>query len=377
MRRVAAVLVLLVVSRARGDDVSAPGRHDREAAPARAIFDHARHAPYAPDCSGCHRAAAADRMPGAEVAAPPFERPGEADCVGCHPFVRPAPAERVGVADPEVCGVCHVAGEDGRVALPAVLPRPPALDFDHRRHERDAQAPCSACHDVAQIDAGAPPAMQRCLTCHADALDGGCATCHLHDARGLLRVTRPGHPDLVPAEWMGELAHGSGFDTSHAVPARTRREVCESCHEETFCEGCHLGEAIERRFHPAGWTSAHGAAGRSTELDCDTCHRGQETCLACHRRAGATFDSPEVGRSVPRGSSFHAESWSLRPEEHARDARRNLASCVSCHSARDCLACHADGTSPHGSGFGSRCAGLREASPDTCLVCHASVPRCP
>ncbi|MBI5490347.1 MAG: hypothetical protein HY905_23625 [Deltaproteobacteria bacterium] len=350
-------------------------RADESAPSARSSYDHARHAPHVPECSTCHRYAA-EASPGAEVPAPQFERPAESDCTGCHPFDRPSPAERVDRADPEVCGVCHALDERGRISLPAVQPRFPALDFDHRAHDQDSAAPCSACHDAEQLASRATPSMQGCMTCHDDALDGGCAICHLHDEVGRLIVDRPDHPRLVPTEWMGDLWHGSDFDTAHGVAARTKRDVCDSCHEPTFCEGCHLGEALEQRFHPAGWITLHGAAERSTDLDCETCHRGQEMCLTCHRRAGVSFDSPELGRTVPRGLSFHADTWSSRPEEHARDARRNLESCVSCHSAGDCLVCHASGPSPHGPGWGSRCSDLREVSPDTCLVCHATVPAC-
>ena len=100
----------------------------------RASFDHARHAAHVPDCSTCHRYAA-DASPGAEVPAPDFERPAESDCSGCHPFERPPPAERVGRADPEVCGVCHGLDDSGRVALPSREPQLPALDFDHRDHD--------------------------------------------------------------------------------------------------------------------------------------------------------------------------------------------------------------------------------------------------
>ena len=342
----------------------------------RVYFDHARHAPYTPDCSACHRLAAEERMPGAEVPGRQFERPVESDCTGCHPFTRPSPAERVGVADPEVCGLCHLLDDAGRVALPALAPRFPALVFDHR--DPFAKLPgvdCTACHDAEQIASGRCPTMQRCMTCHDDALDGGCARCHLHDERGRLIVDRPGHAPLRPAEWMGDLAHVPGFGESHGTAARTRRSTCDACHAETFCEGCHLGEAIEQRMHPAGWLALHGAASRSADLNCDTCHRGQEMCLACHRRTGATEDSPAVGGAVPRGLSFHPEGWATTPGEHAREARRDLGSCVSCHTGRDCVVCHAT-QSPHGSGFRSRCAGLRDTSPSTCLTCHATLPEC-
>jgi hypothetical protein len=375
-RAAVALLVVALAALARGDVPPPSGSDGPDFGTGRVRFDHARHAGHVGECSACHRYAAEGTAPGAEVPAPQFERPGEADCTPCHPFVRPAVAERVGRADPEACALCHPLDGAGRVALPAVAPRFPAVDFDHRAHDEASAAPCSACHDAAQLAARTTPSMRRCLACHDDALDGGCAECHLHDVRGRVLLDRPGHPRLIPTEWMGDLWHSSGFAQDHAVPARTRRDACDACHESTFCEGCHLGEALERRFHPAGWITAHGAARRSTELDCETCHRGQEMCLSCHRRAGVTLDSPELGRGVARGLEFHAEGWSLRPEEHARDARRNLSSCVSCHSGADCLACHATGVSPHGAGWSARCSGLRGTSPETCLTCHATVPEC-
>jgi hypothetical protein len=341
----------------------------------RVRFDHARHAAQLPDCAACHRPTDPATSPGADQPVLDHQRPREADCLGCHPFERPAAGPRTATGDPEVCALCHPVDDAGRVALPLVAARPRALDFDHRRHETAAGAPCRACHDPARIQGGTPPGMPTCLACHEDALDGGCARCHLHDGRGRLTLERPGRPRLVPQAWMGELAHLDEFAANHAVPARTRREVCESCHDRQFCEGCHLGAAIERRFHPAGWVSAHGAASRGADLDCVTCHRGQETCRSCHRRAGATLDSPQLGREVPRGASLHGETWALRPELHAREARRDLGSCVACHAGRDCVTCHAT-VRPHGPGWDRTCAGLRATAPETCAVCHAAVPAC-
>lgn len=367
-------LTLPVLGLSAGD-----ARNSRSAAASdpsgRVRFDHARHAGHLPDCSACHRPTAPGTSPGAETPAPDFERPRESDCVGCHPFERPAPGPRAATGDPEVCALCHPVDAAGRVALPVVAPRPPALEFDHRRHEAAAGAPCTACHDPAHIAGGVPPAMTVCMTCHGDALDGGCARCHLHDGRGRLTLERPGRPELRPPAWMGELAHVEGFAEGHGVPARTRRAVCGSCHEPSFCEGCHLGEAIERRLHPAGWLSAHGPASRGADLDCNTCHRGQESCLSCHRRAGLTVDSPVVGEAAPRGSSVHGETWALRPELHARETRRSLGSCVSCHTGRDCLTCHTV-VRPHGSDWRRSCAGIRDAAPQTCAACHAAAPDC-
>lgn len=343
----------------------------------RVFFHHDRHAPYVPECGACHRYGDEEAIPGAEVRAPDFARPEEVDCLACHPFERLDPIDRGDGPDPEACGLCHPVDDRGRVALPAVLPRFRSLAFDHRRHERVSGAPCAACHDLRQIDSGNPPGMPTCLPCHPGALDGDCGRCHLHDGRGRLRTTLPRGKVLVPPAWMGTLAHVPGFDATHGPAARARRTVCARCHEDTFCQGCHLGTAAESRFHPAGWTSVHGPASRTSDLECETCHRAQDRCLGCHRLAGAAMDSPEIGRGVPRGASFHGPLWNADRTLHAREARRNLMSCVSCHAERDCLSCHQVGFDPHGRNFGSRCRRLAEVSPETCTRCHPVTPPCP
>jgi hypothetical protein len=324
-----------------------------------------------PGCSSCHKAQGMRPIPA--------DHSGRTDdtCGMCHPATEPMQAaSSTSGPDPAVCALCHGVGADGRVALPT-LPEPTShvLAFRHPDHEAKAGAPCDACHTLAQADSGLPPAMPVCMSCHASAKQENCSKCHLHDARGRLETDLPDGRQLVPSAWWGAIGHVEGWEAEHGGAAGTNETLCRSCHEQSFCEACHLGEGSERRFHGAGWISMHGPSSRSADLDCTVCHDEQETCLSCHRRAGVALSSPDS--AVPAGAgSYHPADWTYGPSGHPREARRNLGSCVACHSQGDCFACH-QGVSPHGDSWvGGRCSAIEDTSPQLCLECHTSVPQC-
>ena len=65
----------------------------------------------------------------------------------------------------------------------------------------------------------------------------------------------------------------------------------------------------------------------------------------------------------------------MRPGHHGFEAERNLNVCVSCHTERDCVACHGAtgigaGFDPHKSGFAGGCATQFRRNPRPCYVCH-------
>jgi hypothetical protein len=62
---------------------------------------------------------------------------------------------------------------------------------------------------------------------------------------------------------------------------------------------------------------------------------------------------------------------------HAGEARRNIASCASCHREEDCQTCHTaepglGNVSPHGANWrgSSRCRALDRENRRMCLRCH-------
>ena len=322
------------------------------------------------ECTSCHRARGLRPIPAdhADFA--------NDTCTACH-LVVPRPqsvAAREG-PDAPVCALCHPVDRRQRLALPALVEPPGSgLVFSHAAHEAAAPTSCETCHSPAQADARRPPSMQVCMSCHSDAMSR-CARCHEADARGRLVTDLPDGRRLVPPTWWGAVAHLEEWDREHDVAARTDGAMCRNCHEQPFCEGCHLGLSTERRFHGAGWLTLHGPAGRSSDLTCDTCHDRQGTCLACHRRAGVAADSPDD--AVPAGAGrYHPSDWTFSAAGHPREARRNLGACVSCHSEGHCFTCHR-GINPHGeSFFGGPCNLIRRSNRGLCLECHATVPRC-
>jgi hypothetical protein len=65
----------------------------------------------------------------------------------------------------------------------------------------------------------------------------------------------------------------------------------------------------------------------------------------------------------------------MRPGHHGFEAERNLNVCVSCHTERDCVACHGAtgigaGFDPHKSGFAGGCGTQFRRNPRPCYVCH-------
>ena len=324
-----------------------------------------------PGCTSCHKAQGLRPIPA--------DHEGRTDdmCLMCHPTSAPLQASSAASGpDPAVCGLCHPLDDAGRVALPALgEPTPHVLTLSHAEHEQSSGAPCDACHTLAQADSGQPPVMKTCMMCHENAATEGCSSCHLHDARGLLVTDLPDGTRLVPAAWWGAISHVEDWGTSHGRAAGSDGPMCRNCHEQTFCEACHRGESGERRFHGAGWITTHGPSSRSSDLDCTVCHDEQSTCLSCHRRAGVAYGSPDS--AVPDGAgSYHPAGWAFDESGHRREARRNLGSCVACHTQGDCFACH-QGVSPHGDTWrGGRCSTMEDSAPGLCLNCHPAVPEC-
>jgi hypothetical protein len=246
-------------------------------------------------------------------------------CDTCHL----AGARRI-VPDRQVCLSCHDQGLVNEASLSGTRTHGPVWALNHRLEAKSSAFDCAACHR-----------QDYCLECHKSGF----------------------------ADEQGELGnnminvHRSDFHVTHPIPARTDPQLCSSCHEPGFCSDCHntfrrrIGRASgpsHRRTFDLGLTedpreiqAIH--AGFDETVNCDTCHL--------------------QGTVVP---SFH--EWSLG---HAREARRNLMACQTCHADGDtCLVCHRArggvvGFNPHGRNWKDRQKRLNNASNGkTCKKCH-------
>ncbi len=326
-------------------------------------FSHRQHLALGAACLDCHAAAETSRS------AVDSLMPGEAACRSCHAIDRAQPTEAG-------CGSCHVGFVVGEPPARLHVP-PPSLKFDHAAHVSRGQA-CSGCHgtledaDLAGRDA--LPTMTLCLQCHDDeAAPSACATCHLTDL-GVLRTELPAG-DLVPSGQIYGDAHDLAFVRDHGPAASRDADYCGSCHQDSDCLECHAGVRRPDDFHPADYVLIHAIDGRRNDPDCSTCHREQTFCVGCHQRSGiAGGDTGDFDQQQP-GRQFHPADWAS--DGHAREARANLDTCVSCHREDDCLECHTSEpgspqVSPHGPGWrnSARCEALAARNPRMCTRCH-------
>jgi Cytochrome c7 and related cytochrome c len=296
------------------------------------------------------------------------------------------------------CASCHEGGNVGSgsttLQIAKVRIPEPNLKFSHKAHAVRSIG-CPQCHgdmrNVGLATRAELPTMQRCIRCHAlDApgptseaqvdrggASGTCETCHIAGGAtsGGRIQTLFSSGQLLPQKWLRNAAHDASFMQRHKYVAGNDSKLCTNCHKEESCTECHDGRVRPRTIHPGDYLSMHAVESKLASSQCASCHREQNFCLSCHQRMGVSMSGPpgvrEAGRFHPPKAIWASGSRS----EHAREAMRNLATCVSCHTERDCVACHGGGGvgggfSPHPPGFASGCRGMLSRNPRPCLVCH-------
>jgi len=222
----------------------------------------------------------------------------------------------------KVCEQCHDADFAKGVDYPSLASHGPLWAFQHRAQAKGSAINCSQCHE-----------QDFCFECHTNA---GRADEQGSFGNNLANV------------------HRSDFQVSHPIAARTDPQLCSSCHETSFCADCH--DSFNRAdlafvSHRRGWsdlkTSPAGPAHSSFD---------ESQCQGCHQN-----------------SVLFSHDWS---GSHAREARKNLATCQACHPEGDiCLKCHSARAglrvNPHPADWGDIKGRLdRASSGKTCRRCH-------
>jgi hypothetical protein len=217
------------------------------------------------------------------------------------------------------CTECH---KEANVAANHVV----GWNVEHKFKASKADANCAVCHEQSF-----------CLDCH----QGGGIDRDLHTSQGRDTNYKP-------------KSHRTDWREIHPIMAADSPRSCEKCHATKFCESCHAKfrpEELQFQSHRRGWsdlrtTPAGPRHATFTEAQCQTCHPN---------------------------SVLPAHTWS---REHAREARRDLASCQACHADGDtCLKCHSSRTglkiNPHPDNWGSIQGKLNKAAGQrTCVKCH-------
>ena len=93
------------------------------------------------------------------------------------------------------------------------------------------------------------------------------------------------------------LSHTADFKTRHKFYAAQKKQVCQSCHKESFCADCHANkeeikpsdkfkDSPERFFpHRGDYITRHKIDGRINPAPCMRCHgrKNNARCKTCHR----------------------------------------------------------------------------------------------
>lgn len=113
--------------------------------------------------------------------------------------------------------------------------------------------------------------IQPCTTCHAD--------------------------DTIGQKPIRVFNHTSDWKTKHAFRGYIDRDVCQSCHQDSFCAECHMaGSSLKpsRKYadkpflhfpHQGNYLQKHKIEGRLEPSSCYPCHgrRNNSLCRRCHK----------------------------------------------------------------------------------------------
>ncbi|MBI3596455.1 MAG: cytochrome C [Nitrospirae bacterium] len=205
--------------------------------------------------------------------------------------------------------------------------------------------------------------------------------------------------------------HGSIWVKEHRLYAEKEPSNCKACHQQSFCLDCHTGGGIDRDLHAS--TSGVDYMPKSHRTDfreihpikafddpnsCYRCHDQKRFCVDCHEKFNPNdlrflshrrgFSDIEVSAGGPQHSTFTpAQCQTCHPgsvlpthnwtDSHAKEARRNLSSCQSCHAdGETCLKCHSAVSglkiNPHPKNWGRIADRLKQYGKNkSCVKCHS------
>lgn len=174
--------------------------------------------------------------------------------------------------------------------------------------------------------------------------------------------------------------HDADFVRGHRVLASKSGSNCKQCHEQKWCLDCHqgggsgddlsqsnFGRDYKPKSHRSDFMSIHPIKAKDNPQNCYRCHDAVAFCNACHNR----FPSGTLRIKSHMMAGTSGQTYNFVSGEHAREARRNLQSCQTCHPEGDvCIQCHSTGkVRPHPRSWRSGAIKDR-TNAKMCLKCH-------
>jgi hypothetical protein len=346
-------------------------------------FSHEFHAELT-DCATCHSKAAESEKITVDLL------PKMSDCASCHD-----------VEDTENCNQCHY--ED--VLEPFKAPET-ELIFNHKKHISEQKLECTNCHkgldkvDYAYKAEQANPPMSQCFTCHNDisVASNACESCHISTA------------NLLP-----EDHKQVNFMKDHKFMAENSNANCAKCHNDDFCETCHIASNVTSvnspsdfptpyaphnftdgvkqqkitRVHDLNYRFNHGIDVMDKRLDCQTCHQVETFCNECHDSNGGDYALVGVTPASHRKPGFMTFGVGTGGGEHATLAKRDIESCAACHDTQGgdpaCIRCHMDSIPGKGNNPKTHEANFmhdehgdwHDTQGSICYTCHLGTPSGP
>jgi hypothetical protein len=262
------------------------------------IFSHKYHAiEVEAECEACHAASAS--MLSTDNLLPDMEK-----CYTCH-------------SQDEECSKCH-KDPDNAIVYPRITDY--IAKFPHSTHAAKGLA-CEKCHaGVAESDNILEkhlPTMASCTDCHDQlARENYCYTCH-----NTGEALKPGD-------------HNLAWNKEHGLASYTADNSCKTCHPDDMCLNCHRGDNLDHQVHSLNFVNNHSLQAKGNKENCYTCHEELSFCVDCHRQRMV----------MPRNHATASWSNTSSGGGHARAAKLDMDSCLSCHSdaAGDpvCVQCH-------------------------------------
>lgn len=334
-----------------------------------------------------------------------------AGCTDCHTKVDSSTTLNARLMpDHDACGQCHSVDDENNCktchfdeTFEALYQPKFNIIFNHSFHINKQKLECEFCHKgLKNVEYGfqSPniyPKMGICYTCHNSEKGiaaNDCESCHISTV------------NLIP------VSHKTGdFKMTHKFAAEKSDANCVMCHDNTSCEGCHVGTnmlteknvAIDfyapyspynfidgskqqkiTLVHDLNYVYTHGMDLKGKESECQTCHEIETFCAECHNTPGGDYAIPGFVPESHKANDFIIIGVGTGGGQHAVDARRDIENCASCHDVQGadptCILCHIDtdgikGTNPktHPAGF------MRDDHGDwhydnnsICFNCHVS-----
>lgn len=254
-----------------------------------------------------------------------------------------------------VLALAVLLASGGCAKILGLQPQDESRPFEHRAHVLEG-INCLECHGGIQAagDTGPLhlPTVADCVDCHEDPHDPNpCGDCHgrartRHGAEMAKKHLVFSHGVHAEAE-AGDCVRchdGVRYDVDKLRP---NMATCFSCHTHADqwvvrdCGGCHVDLPSEGMppeshvVHDGDFLREHGVQAAAQGDLCTTCHT-QRQCAACHGRTVPEIPSRLVFDDPMRRSMHRANFIAV----HDQEASANPGMCIVCHSEVFCVDCH-------------------------------------